>query len=328
MIPPHLTAGLAKAADSALSPILQKGATSLGQAKPTAEVGFVAAAVLGGVTAIANAWRPILGPAGYQVYISGVFCHQTPQATFTDSTGATVSCELADLLLVVDDLTTRGSGRRWAALVQAKMASAGGGKKLSSAMDLRQLDLYSRWPLFRLPSGYRAGDRDFSTCGHGGAKVDCGRYGLIEGKPNPKWHQQAPAQTMPAGGKQLGSFLAHMVEAGQSGFGREATGMADDWSFTVEELLNATYASVFNYAAGFGSGNPQPRQVSALAFVAASHRHFPTHTIYFSDGTLLDGGVPPPSGGKPEVPGDPLPDFRGISVLRIGIGGDGVTRRR
>ncbi|WP_156330434.1 hypothetical protein [Bosea vaviloviae] len=329
MIPNRLIANLANAADAALSPILQTGASSHGQAPPTGEVGFVAAAVLGGVPAIASAWNPILGPAGYHVRMSGVFCHKAPQATFTDSAGNSVSCELADLLVVVDDLTSGGSGQRWAALIQAKMAAAGGGKTLTGTLDLRQLDLFTRWPLFSLPTGYRQGNRDFATCGHSGAPIDCGRYGLIDGQPSPKWHQQAPSTVMSAGGDQLGSFLAHMVEVGQSGFGREATGTTDDWSMTVDELLNLTYASVFNYVTGFGPSNPQPRQTSALSLVATTPRAFRVSDrpiFYYVRDNVWWEDRPPPSGGKPEFPDDGLPEMRGLSVLRIGIGGDGIER--
>jgi hypothetical protein len=230
-------------------------------------------------------------------------------ATFTDNLGVVGSCELADLLVVVDDYRGGQSGRRWAALIQAKMNGTGGGKALSLAGDLRQLDLLSRWPAFTLPAKYTSGPRDFSTCTYAGTAFDCGRYGLIAPQPNPDWRQQAPALSMPAGGHELGTFLAKMVETGQVGYGREATGIGDDWSRTVDELMTRTYASLFAYASGFP--RRQRRGHSAIAVIAVdSHASTDPGFLYWGDG-------PPPSGGRPDGP-EEEPD-PGVSVLRIVI---------
>ena len=141
MVPHHLVASLATTADTAIDNVLRVGAP--GQSKPTGEVGFVAAVVIGGVHDIANAWSPLLHPHGLSVKMGGVFCHQTPRATFANNSGKIVSCELADLLVVVEDNTGGRPGRRWAALIQAKMAAPGGGQTLTQPADLRQLDLMS-----------------------------------------------------------------------------------------------------------------------------------------------------------------------------------------
>lgn len=317
LIPSSLIPQMATSADAALRIVLTNGATAFGQAPPRGEVGFVAAVVLEGVPAITRAWSPILRPYGYRVKVSGVFCHQSPEATFTDLSGVRAPCELADLLLVVDDLTAGATGRRWAALVQAKMAQTGGGKAITGTKDLRQLDLLTRWPPFTLSSSYQLGSRDFSTCSHGGAPGDCGRYGLIGRQPNPVWHQQAPAQTMPMGGYELGSFLAHMVESGQIGFGREATGTGDDWSRTVEELMQVTYTNLFSYVTGFGPNNPQLRGRTAMAFMTPELWPWP---YYYLD--HLTGEIKLPSGGRPDDPDEGVPGGGGISILRIGIARD------
>jgi len=314
MVPSHLISGLATAANSAINNVLQSGAQSHGQATPTGEVGFVAAFVLGGVPAIANAWRPILQGAGYSLKMHGVFCHQTPKATFADSHGNVGSCELADLLVVVDDISGGNLGRRLAVLVQAKMAARRGGQTLSSSGDLRQLDLISRWPAFTLPKRFAPGPRDFLTCHHPGSAIDCARYGLIDQQPKPFWHVQAPAFVMPPGGHELGSFLAHMLKTGQVGYGREATGLVDDWSRTVNELMTVTYTSIFNYSAGFSRA--QRRGQTALMFA----------TLEFPDGFWPwwnSGDRPPPSDGSPEETGDEGPGD-GISMLRIGISREGA----
>jgi hypothetical protein len=179
--------------------VLRTGATHAGQSTPTGETGFAAAIVIGGVPALANAWNPILNPAGYSVQIVGVFCHQSPIVDFIDAAGSPRHCELADLLVVVDDLTVAAPGPRWAVLVQAKMAAAGGGQTLTRPGDLVQLELLSTWPKFTLPPTFSLSSCDFSTCGHAGSALDCGRYGLIDPQPAPAWRQhRRPRPCRPA----------------------------------------------------------------------------------------------------------------------------------
>ena len=94
---------------------------------------------------------------------------------------------------------------------------------------------------------------------------------------------------MPRGGLELGSFLAQMIETGQIGYGREATGAADDWSSTVDDLLNVTAAASFTYSRGFKA--PQPRGVTAIAW-SSPHPSLGLHPLWSSR--------PPPSGGRPD----------------------------
>lgn len=307
MIPAYLTPALATAADHAINSALRTGAINVRQKTPEGEVGFVAAFLLGAVPMIASAWKPILSPVGYSVRIMGVFTHQTPRASFVDSGGHPRQCELADLLVVAEDLTAGAPGQRWASLIQVKMAKPTGGQSLTAQGDLTQLDLLLNWPHFSLPAGFAPGLRDFRNCTHLGVTQDCGRYGLIDQQPNPAWHQQVPAAVMPPGGVQFGTFLANMIEHGQTGYGREATGLHDDWSRTVDELMKVTAGLAFTYAAGLKG--PHPRGNTAVAF--------------FVDPGVFDGprgwwsSEPPPTGGRPEQPSD-VPS-EGISLLRIGI---------
>ena len=259
-------------------------------------------------SAVAAAWRPILRPQGYGVSLTGVFCHQTPRASFVDSAGVPRQCELADLLVVVDDFTSGEAGRRWAVLIQAKMALPGGGQSLTSRGDLVQLDLLSNWPAFSLPAGFAPGQRDIRTCRHAGVAMDCATYGLIDPQPRPVWRQQPPAQSMPTGGDELGTFLAHMIEDGQTGYGREATGLADDWSRTVDELTKVTAALAFSHAASLTG--QRSRGATAVAFC------IDTRDVPGANGVW--GLEPPPSGGRPERPRDDEPG-EGISMLRIGV---------
>lgn len=259
MITPEIMRWLERTANCAVSRALRLGVSS-GAREPE----FVAAVVIHAIPEIAIHWEPIFDHAGLSATYSAVFCHQSPIATYRDSKCNKLSCELADLLAVVDDTTGGALVRRRAVLVQAKkMPKSQGEKTLTGSSDLTQLGLYSTWPAFELGSGFRSGLRDFSTCRHPGKDVDCGRYGLIGGL-TPVWHQQEPAQTMPGGGDELGTFLARMVE-NRSGYGREATGIADDWSRTVEELRRITFAKIFRFPS---TGAIYSRGVSGSIFQA------------------------------------------------------------
>ena len=307
MIPSQHIPILASCADVAIDQALRNGATYLGQKVPTGEVGFVAAVVLGAVPSIGQLWKAVLKPAGYSVSVSGIFCHQSPKVRFDYSGGGRPRCELADLLVAVEDYTSGRRGDRIACLVQAKMVSALGGKTLSDPGDLVQLDLLTRWPSFTLPNGYAPHARDFSTCAHPGATLDCGRYGLIDGQPDPDWFQQLPASTMPAGGPRLGTFLANMLETGQTGYGRLANGLADDWSYTVDELMTRTAAATFSHSETL-TGRHR-RGMMAMTFFAGDDDAF----------AFSRGDQPPPSGGRPEYSEEEPPE-PGISVLHIAVG--------
>ena len=211
--------------------------------------------------------------------------------------------------MVVDDLTAGGSGRRLAALIQAKMAAFGGGVALTSQGDLNQFDLLSRWPPFSMPATFAPGHRDFSTCTHPGSTLDCGRYGLIDKQPNPDWRQQAPANPVPPAGDRLGTFLAQMLETGQVGYGREATGLSDDWSRTVDELIRVTGGTTFSYVNGLGQQRPF-RGSSAIALVVDTSPH-----DRLGRGIWFD--AEPPFGDGPEQPAER--DAEGISLVHIGI---------
>lgn len=122
MVPSVLVPLLERAADNTIRPVLSSGAPGM-VATPTTEVGFIAAVVLGGVPAVAAAWGAILNSIGLRLSMVGVFCHQSPMVRFR-SGGTNHRCELADLLVVVDDITGGSIVDRRAVLVQAKMGRA------------------------------------------------------------------------------------------------------------------------------------------------------------------------------------------------------------
>ena len=306
MITPNLTPRLERIANRAILRAMSRGVPTLGLAAPTNEPEFVAAVLFGAVPNIARSWRPLLIQAGLEATYSGVFCHQSPMATFKDLSGTRRQCELADLLLVFEETTLGVAGRRWAVLIQSKMAARQGAKKLTSPGDLRQLDLYSRWPAFELPHGFPAGARDFSSCPHAGSSMDCGRYGLIDGRI-PIWHQRPPAAILPSSGDELGTFLARMAE-NRPGYGREASGITDDWSRTVEDLMRITFNRTFRV---LGTKSRHPRGVSlAMRAVSGDVTGFIVPDCGYGDSG--------PPGGTIKVY-DEGDGASGINLLHVGI---------
>ena len=301
MVPSNLTPKLEKAADCAINQSLMMAPSSAG------EVDFVKAVVVDGVLLIGEAWAHILGPAGYSVRLTGVFCHLTPKVKFKNSSNKPKCCELADLLVVVDDVAPDGRVKRMAVLIQAKIAKKGGGKKLTTPGDLTQLDLYSNWHPFELPSAFPPPTpRNFANCRHAGTPTDCGQYGLIAKQPDRIWHQQPPIKNLLAGDTELGTFLARMVE-NRPNYGREATGRNDDWSQTVDDLMKVTGQKIFRYHNG--AQQQVPRSQSVIAFFASDR--------FGSRGILSYGqqGIPP-SGEIGPIDDDP---DNGINYLHIRI---------
>jgi hypothetical protein len=301
------TSALEIAASPAITSALMHGST--GVAAPTNEPTAVAALTWAGTPAIAAAWSPILRPLGLAVTMQGVFCHGSPQVSFSDSSGVIRTCELADLLLVVDDCTSGAIQDRRAVLVQAKLFSAS--RAISTAgTAAHQLDLYMRWPSFQFTSGaYGAAPREFSAAGPGSVG-ESGRYGGIDLRPRPVvWEHLIPASAMAFGlGTQLSHFLSEMV-AGSSAFGREAiVGGADDWSSTVDELLSVTAAQSVTLTASLGSGGSRSRGESATASMIGQ---IPQLRPIASPGIA---GLPPGGIGVRETGPD-----GGISVVRVAI---------
>src|SRR5689334_15018338 len=136
---------MALVADAAVGDALAHGSTGM-RARPRAEVGMVAAVILGGVPNIATNWRGLLRAEGYSLDLRSVFCHGAPLVKYTKALGST-QCELADLLIVADTKTRTGIVRR-ATLIQAKMAARAQRVEMGGASSVRQLYLYQQWPSF------------------------------------------------------------------------------------------------------------------------------------------------------------------------------------
>jgi hypothetical protein len=302
-------AALAKAADPAIAGALTHG--GLGVKAPTSEPTAVAAVTWVATSAIAAAWSPLLRPHGLVATLHGVFCHGSQKVSFNDVSGAKRTCELADLLIVVDDCTGGSVSDRRAVLVQAKLFSKA--RTIStSGTAAHQLDLYTRWPSFNFTSAaYVATARDFGASGCPGSKAEAGRYGGIDLTPLPAvWENIVPTVAgMAAGtGTFLAEFLSKMV-VGAPTFGRATTPKgSDDWSSTVDELLLITAGQTVRLAASLGTGPGRGRGTSATASLVADQ---PAATLV----EVFRGlGAPPPTVSPPERGPD-----GGISVIRIAV---------
>lgn len=247
LIPHHLIGQLAAIANAAVDHALIHGAPGF-VTPPTSEVGYVAAVVRGALRKIAVQWIPILAAAGIRCSITGVFCHQSPRVRFIDGTGTVSTRELADLLIVHDNIGKKGAFTRRAALIQAKM--------IRGARDAAQQYLYCNWPTFRVR--HRAFDyqrpRTFTV--HPFLPwLDSGRYGIIDDSgAAPIWRCAVPIGAIAiAGAPALGTFIAEMLNLTLVDRGRLAQPNGnDDWSFTIDELLRITAQRMFKHRATMG----------------------------------------------------------------------------
>lgn len=254
-------------------------------AAPTSEPTAVAAITWVAMPDLVARWRPVLRPQ-FQIALHSVFCHQQPQVSFVDSTGSPQQCELADLLLVVDEVAGGKIRDRRAVFVQAKMFLPRGTISVPAAVK-DQLELYEFWPSFQFVYGpYKPVPRDFAAAGQPGRSADSGRYGGIDLPPTaPLWEHVVPSTNPPmrrGSGVELAEFVTGMV-VGDPSIGREAHASGhDDWSMTIDEILSITAAQSATLAASFGSGVQHSRGVTSLTLGA--------QTV-----AVLMGGPPPPS---------------------------------
>ena len=265
-----LLTSMALSADKALEQVLLRGAPRM-QNPPSAEVGFVAAVVMGGIQGIANAWVPCLKSYGYSLRLHGVFCHGAPLVKFRSaSSGHRDRCELADLLVVADQVDQSGQPiRRMASLIQAKMAARARRVTFNMVSGKRQLYLYQKWPVFSFEdSAY--GCKSYSLMSI--CNRNAGSFGVIDQhfknspKSPPMWTQHDPEPTPDclANTPTLGEFLAQMILGNGVTCGRIAFPKGtDDWSQVVDLLLRVTYQKTFKHKGTFGPYEP-PRGVMAF----------------------------------------------------------------
>lgn len=289
---PGLKQTLITTAGSLIATALQNGRPPA-VAAPSNEPTAVAAVTWVGLPDVIAQWRPVLRRLGFTLSLHSVFCHQSPQVTFTDKNNGPQQCELADLLIVVDEEVSGTIRDRRAVFVQAKMFSTGGTISIT-ASSRDQLELYETWPLFTFVSGpYQKIARDFTAAGQPGSSGESGRYGGIDLPQKASLWENIVPSTTPAmrrgNGMELARFVAGMV-VGDAAAGREAkAGGSDDWSMTVDEILSITAGQSVRLAASIGQGVSRPRGETSLIFVIRDTADFAASGLPLS----------PPSGDPP-----------------------------
>lgn len=250
MLPSALAPNLYSAADPVVAKVLAHGGARTG--KPHDEVSAVRTMTLDGFDQIAAAWSPILKTSGYRIDLRAVFCHSRPHVTFApvphpNYPGGTAPrrCELADLLIVIDHFDLlKGIPDRRAVLVQAKMLK--GGAVRPSRSEWVQHELLAWLPSFTfVDRGYDPRSRNLNGKPQVGMPAYTAEYGGIDLKSSPpEWRHEltltiAPWFHSPA---PLACYLAKMATGDPHYSRKAARAGSDDWSFTVDELLQATAA--------------------------------------------------------------------------------------
>ena len=263
MLPTAIDTLLSTAADAAIQNVLAHGGART--PAPSGEVSAVRTMTLDGFDDIAAAWSPILWSVGCRIDLRAVFCHSRPHVTFPQIPhpqypGGPLArrCELADLLIVIDHVDPfQEIDERRAVLVQAKMLK--GGKIAPSGKEWIQHELLGWLPAFTfVDTGYDPRSRDLKGTPLVGASHFTAEYGGIDLKSSPPvWQHWLPDTATPwfQLDLPLADYLAGMA-TGDTHCSREAVrGGADDWSFTVDELLRVTAARPITKKSGVLRGN-------------------------------------------------------------------------
>lgn len=259
---PPVASALAVVADLVTEKVLTHG--GIETKIPVGEVSAVETMTRDGFAEIAVAWHPIVAAMNYRLDLHAIFVHSRPQVRWDRADGSSGRCELADLLVVVDHKGPGSAKDRTAVLIQAKLLKNGAIRLQGS--EHVQFELLSSWPGFTFVTpGYASNKRDFSDESLFARAISSGEYGGIDLAASPRlWVQEmlAPLRTT-EGRVSLGELLAGMAQ-GNDNFGRQACiGGADDWSFTIDELLSVTAALPITKA----SGAPRGRSLSLGLFV-------------------------------------------------------------
>ena len=312
MIPPPTIAMMSLAANAVIEDVLLRGSQGMRTA-PRTEVGLVAAVVLGGVNKIATVWAPFLSKSSMSLNLVGVFCHAAPLVRFQPAGTNVQTCELADLLIVVD-FTDNGVTTRTATLVQAKMASKARRVSLTGRSSARQLGLYQVWPQFSFVDSVY-GAEQYLLATKGGAQS--GTFGVIDRHfrmthaAPPIWtqHPALPTPSDVTNEPMLGTFIAEMVGGGARGR-RAWPGGHDDWSKVVDLLLRVTYGKTFRHRPTLGATSPLRGVTATVCFLATANTA--TTQIRRSGGAWQ-----PPFDGFEFIDS---PDPGGISLIHARIG--------
>lgn len=296
------------------------------------EPDFVAGLVLESTPLIHDTLKAILAPHGIAVSMASVFCHQTPQVTYSL---ATKSCELGDLLFIHIHTELGGNVRRNALLYQAKKSSKQPYKVPKS--EEHQLVLYTDWPQFsyKSPGALAGTKRDVNPkAPHTGAQ-----YMLIDDRPasDPQSGLLCFPGTYPIGScmadKNLYDHnhlaqeifdLLHM-QSGKAFDGLTPAPSTDGWSQTVWDLINVGLKKAFNRKNSGRTSSPRtgggPLYLEDGSCFSATTAHAATSTV---SGVLGHGEAKkffaPPSEEPPRdnfPMDDNLEPDAGVSIILI-----------
>lgn len=241
---PTVQAALAASANALIESALHHGHSGL-RCPPAGEVKAAHAVTLAGASQCGVAWSPLLDHLRYSVSSTAVFTHAAPIVGFFDTmSNSQINRELADLLVVVDQVQGANVVDRRAQLIQAKLAEDDGSIKLDDS-GTGQRNLYLKWPKFRMPAAYEARDWDLNDSSCQGLPYDGCRFGGISLGSSPRYWSQIPTAISmnTSQGVALGTMLARMLEGLD---GREAKFQGQDpWSLLVDQLLEKSLNVAF-----------------------------------------------------------------------------------
>jgi hypothetical protein len=262
-LPSTLAQQLSLAAGPVITNVLAQGGVHT--SKPSGEVGAVRTMTLDGFDGIAAAWAPIIRSHGYRIDLRAVFCHSSPQVTFKPLPHPNYTsgknprqCELADLLIVIDHVDRfKHIDERRAALIQAKILKGGAVKP--TGQEWVQHELLAWLPSFKfVDHAYDPRIRDLIQTPSVGLVAQTAEYGGLDlSSSTPIWSHELTQTSAPWFHSRiaLNNYLACMA-TGDPSCGRKAViGGADDWSFTVDELLRVTAARSITSGCSVARGN-------------------------------------------------------------------------
>ncbi len=191
-------------------------------------------------TALALLLPTLLNKSGYfkNVRFGGCFIHQSPIATFNDSSNVQCSCELGDLLAICHKVVD-GDDLYNAALVQWKIIKKA--VEVLTGKPLNQLSLYKHWPLFSLSSKGGTYDIYPKTVTPGA------QYGLIQSYPDFGVFTTIPSTCLKVqGASSYARFLINLM-SWQTGrpFEHDSSKANDDWSKLINHLIQSSLSKAF-----------------------------------------------------------------------------------
>jgi hypothetical protein len=207
------------------------------------EEDFVASLILRGLPQLDSLWRPLFHQWGMRLSLIGVFCHQTPMASFHRD-GKNEAPELADLLIVRRHQSRTHPSKQVAVLIQAKMSDKG---QIKLPAHDPQLVLYTTWPEFTL-KGQKKPTTQFAI---GRDRHQALYSGIGTESPHPAhndgWAGFCPWAMMPPEKQgwveeSLSGYLVKLLnfEAGREFYEVGTTGC--HWSELIHYLLEKTFS--------------------------------------------------------------------------------------